>query len=283
MTRPAHRAPRTSSPAGHLATSMGRRLAFVVALTAGPAHAADVRPGPSPLPSVRTPLLMGPGSGGSPSDFRKNLEADVDVLVGELEANEKTGFRRPAPLPVVAAYRGPCQGVLFIPREVGGRRSFAALLLEEPVGPLIEGFEGTAIDTPTWTKEGTYLAFIVRRLSLMEVGGDLWILRVAEPFARRIDQNVTKFAIAPEGMRWVYERLREPDLHAPRDLIAADFSQDTPRTRVVEPLEYPTFQLEELGPWGVGTAIPYTVADYREGLDRPRRVSKTWIFEVGGR
>ncbi len=132
------------------------------------------------------------------------------------------------------------------------------------------GIEGGAFN-----ETGSIAALLTRSRSRARAPGDLYRLVPGEGYARKVDDNVFRFALAPDGDSLVYERAVHPEQDfGERELKIFHASQDT--VAVLRSFAYPKEQLGRLGPWGPGGVfLELTIDRYGDGIGPPNTTTFT--------
>lgn len=113
----------------------------------------------------------------------------------------------------------------------------------------IPGAQG--MEAAAFNETGSVALVLTRSVSRAKPPGELFRLVPGEAHARRIDSNVFRFTLAPDGDAIVYERSVQPgDDFGPRELKIYHASRG--RTQLIKPIAFPKEQLGALGPWGPG-------------------------------
>lgn len=131
-----------------------------------------------------------------------------------------------------------------------------------------------------WSEDGFYLAVLTQSTNLMGPGGDLVVAMPGSGRAKRIDRDVTSFAMSKDGRWLLYEKMKATDEPTgPRLLMISDGA--TGQRRQVAELAYPK---EQVAGFGVpeGDKAKVTLRDYSAGLANPKD-NEAVVDLIGGR
>lgn len=122
------------------------------------------------------------------------------------------------------------------------------------------------IEAAEFNELGSVGMLLTRSASRARGPGDLYRLIPGEQHARKIDEAVFRFALAPDGDAVVYERALDPtEPLGERELKI--FHASNNEALAVRSFEFPREQIGQLGPWGPGGVyLELTLERYGEGF-----------------
>lgn len=278
--------------AGIVGALLGAGLTFVVMNEPGPSS----RPKPpTPVPSASPVRLEGEDGASTPGDelladamnpaaanFLAQMQAQAESTIAMIESN-------PDRLPAEDEDRR-----FIFPHESGKRwlallgrmraeeqdRWTAAFLRagldrltgEEPEGGLAvtASFElpaAESIEGAEFNETGSIAMVLTRTHHRGQPPGDLIRLVPGEAHGKRIDKDVFRFCLAPDGDAVLYERAADPDdLLGKRELKIYHASRS--EGLVIKTFDFPREQVGTLGPWDpTGVFVNLDVQVYAGGFE----------------
>lgn len=221
------------------------------------------------------------GSTGGKTTFSNALDQTVDVALTAIRQREEMQMVdgiRPVDHIVLPGPGG--RTALTYARETPDGLTWPLIILIPGAGTgkspsvavetVYETIKAHQIGRMEWSEDGFYLAVLTQSTSLMGPGGDLVVAMPGSGRAKRIDRDVTSFAMSKDGRWLLYEKMKTTDDQTgPRLLMISDGA--TGQRRQVAELAYPKEQVASLGvPDGDSNKAKVKLRDYSGGLANPK-------------
>jgi hypothetical protein len=124
-----------------------------------------------------------------------------------------------------------------------------------------------SMETATFSEGGNVGRLLTRAHNRGQAPGDLIRLAPGEDHARKIDTNVFRFTLSPDGDVVLYERaVNSEDLLGKRELKL--FHASSGEIHRIQGFDYPKVQIGTLGPWDeTGVFADLTIQEYLDGFE----------------
>lgn len=124
-----------------------------------------------------------------------------------------------------------------------------------------------AMETAAFSESGHVMMVLTRAHNRGQGPGDLIRLVPGESHAKRIDTDVFRFLLSPDGDAVIYERATDPEDHlGPRELKL--FHASRRETHQILEYAFPRTQLGVLGPWdSSGVFADLSVLHFEDGFE----------------
>ena len=225
--------------------------------------------------------------------FSSELDRTVDIALAAIQQREQAQMIdgvRPVENIVLPGPNG--RTALTYARETPDGRTWPLIILipgqadgKSPsvgVEAVYDTIKAHKIGRMEWSDNGYYLAVLTQVSSLAGPGGDLIVAMPGNGHAKKIDGDVTSYAMSKDGRWLVYEKMKTTDDQTgPRLLMVSDGA--TGQRKQIAEISYPREQVSQIGvPDLESGKAKVTIRDYTTSLANPKDVEAT-VDLVGAR